>query len=584
MSPVRTSGAVPAVVVAPKTSPAYQVHSYPTKIPPEAITPFIEAYTAPGGTVFDPFCGSGMTGVAALLSGRSAVLSDLSPGAVHLARNHTRRVDPESVQTQLQALESHMDRLESQLYSCICPACSGPALTRHLIWSDVLPCPACSAETVLWDVAGEGGRVPRVLPCASCGHPQDRGGRMYDLSVPTQLTAKCLGECRSLQTGPIDERSTASLALASKRRRVWMPTTKIEFEREMYKRSALRLRNIRSVADFFLPRAKVGLSYLWQWVNRIDDADVRGALSLAFTNTAWHGSRMRRYNAYGGQRPLTGTLYIPHLIAEANVFEVFRHQARQVARYYGSLPADAAGTIRARRSSATSLGWLADGSVDYIFTDPPFGGNIFYADCNIVWESWLGTTTNYEHEIVVNQARTAADGGKSVGDYERLLTKAFRQMRRKLKPGGRASVVFHNSDDRVWVALLNAAEAAGFHQAEVTILDKVQRSMKGYRGRSGRELVPFYDLVITFVTSGTSVAKLNGAGEIALAAVRDHLGEADRNETPMSSQLRSLEYLYSLAVGSVVRSGAQPEGLSFRAFEEVCRSNFSDQGRYFASK
>ena len=44
-----------------------------------------------------------------------------------------------------------------------------------------------------------------------------------------------------------------------------------------------------------------------------------------------------------------------------------------------------------------------DHSVDYIFTDPPFGQNIFYADCSLLWESWLQTYTDEELEIVCNK-------------------------------------------------------------------------------------------------------------------------------------------------------------------------------------
>jgi transcriptional regulator with XRE-family HTH domain len=55
----------PERIDAQKTSTSYRAHSYHTKIPPEAITPFIRAFTRPGEIVLDPFCGSGMTGVAA---------------------------------------------------------------------------------------------------------------------------------------------------------------------------------------------------------------------------------------------------------------------------------------------------------------------------------------------------------------------------------------------------------------------------------------------------------------------------------------------------------------------------------------
>lgn len=78
-------------IVAKKTSVAYRAHSYHTKVPPEGIQKLIEHYTAPGERVVDPFCGSGMTGVAAMATGRHATLSDLSPAACHIAEKATRQ-------------------------------------------------------------------------------------------------------------------------------------------------------------------------------------------------------------------------------------------------------------------------------------------------------------------------------------------------------------------------------------------------------------------------------------------------------------------------------------------------------------
>lgn len=75
----------PSRVAGGRNSPFYLAHSYHTKVPPEAIRPFIEHYTKPGDVVLDPFCGSGMTGVAAALTGRYAILKDLSPAAIHLS-------------------------------------------------------------------------------------------------------------------------------------------------------------------------------------------------------------------------------------------------------------------------------------------------------------------------------------------------------------------------------------------------------------------------------------------------------------------------------------------------------------------
>ena len=48
-----------------KNDQIYNVHSYHTKVPPRGIVPYILHYTKPGDLILDPFCGSGMTGVAA---------------------------------------------------------------------------------------------------------------------------------------------------------------------------------------------------------------------------------------------------------------------------------------------------------------------------------------------------------------------------------------------------------------------------------------------------------------------------------------------------------------------------------------
>ena len=80
-----------------KGSVFYRAHSYHTKVPVEGLIQLVEYYTDPGDVVLDPFCGSGQTGVAAVLTGRHAVLSDLSPAAVHIARGYTGASQPRSL-------------------------------------------------------------------------------------------------------------------------------------------------------------------------------------------------------------------------------------------------------------------------------------------------------------------------------------------------------------------------------------------------------------------------------------------------------------------------------------------------------
>lgn len=572
---------LPARVVSPKSSPAYQAHSYPTKIPPEAIVPFIEASSDPGAVVLDPFCGSGMTGVAALMSGRHARLSDLSAGAAHVASGHVSPVASEDLLAALERLDERwMRSRERDLYTELGHESAG--IVRHTIWSEVHRCNRCDRDLVLWDEANEDGQVPRTLACR-CGATQSRSGATAVRLDPVQVVVQVDGVRKLIEATPSTDHRALLDALAAEEPGDWLPTTPVEPWREMFKRSALHLKQIETVEDFFLPRAKHALSGLRAAIMKLKATPERHALMFAFTNTAWHGTKMRRYNAKGGQRPMTGTLYIPQLIAEANVFEVFRHQVRQIAAYYDTLPQTGTTGARVEQASATDLAWVETDSVDYIFCDPPFGANIFYADCNLVWEAWLRRQTDQTDEIVVNRSRTSGEGGKSVQDYEDLLAAAFAECARVLKPGGRASVVFHNSDDAVWAALLNAAERADLIQTDVSILDKVQRSMKGYKARDGRELVPFYDLVITFVhRNGTITApRLNGAGDLALRAVKDHLRDADSLGLPRNADERSREYLYSVAVSGVIRADGRPDGLSFRAFRDLCDRHLNRDGDYY---
>jgi len=91
-----------------KNDPIYNAHSYHTKVPPRSIIPYILHYTQPGDLILDPFCGSGMTGVAVQMCSsppsdlleqfpelkerigqRACLLNDLSPAACHIALNYT---------------------------------------------------------------------------------------------------------------------------------------------------------------------------------------------------------------------------------------------------------------------------------------------------------------------------------------------------------------------------------------------------------------------------------------------------------------------------------------------------------------
>lgn len=548
-------GEPPRVVSGQRNTALYNAHSYHTKVPPEAITPFIKHFSRPGDVVLDPFCGTGMTGVAAQLSGRRAVLSDLSVVATHLAYNHTRPCDPKVLQRTFDEIAADLDAEFREIYACTDGDERGYIL--YTLWGRDAVCPHCQANFSIWDsIDRQTGRMPSVLKCPKCNRESAKNGLKYTGNRPVLLSYK-------RENGQRVERAPTSedIALIQEQSVIptsWYPNVDIDTTREMYIRSALHLQGIERIADFYMPRNLRALSSLWARIQQVRDERVRAALTFAFTNTSWHGTRMRRFNARGGQRPLTGTLYIPQLSSEANVLEVMRNKIRQLRSYYETLGAQDGPLPAVRLGSATRLSGIPDASIDYVFTDPPFGSNLFYADCNLIWESWLGGLTPHRDEAVVNRSRDASRGGKTVADYESLMTESMREIFRVLKPGAWATLVFHNTDPAIWRAIQSAAESAGFQIEDAGALDRKQQSHKGYKGREEKEGVAHFDVIMSMrkLTAPAMRVPRNVVGTSAKQLVLDAF-----EALPVDS--RTVQRVHSEVIQRLAREGHDLDAVSF---------------------
>lgn len=557
-----------------KNTPAYNTHSYPTKVPAEAIEPYIAHYTRPGDLVLDPFCGSGMIGLAARRLGRDVVLNDLGFGAAHLAWNLCEPCDPSELQDAARTVLANISDDYVELFGA---AGRGGAhgTIRWTLYSTVVRCSACGADSQLWEAATDrvSGTVAKSWPCQRCGTEIEKRSAQVVASEPAWMLIEDERGTFERAARPMDIKRLRAISAAMIDD--WHPTLALGPDREMYIRSALHLQGITDVADFWTPRNRRALARLWREIHQIGDLRLRQALSFAFTNTAWHGTRMRRYNARGGQRPLTGTLYIPQLSIEANPAFVFANKISQLSRFYAQ-PLPSGSTLSVLRGSADELA-LPDASIDYCFTDPPFGSNIFYADCATVWESWLGETTPVAREAVVNRSLRPKAGGKTVNDYAALMQGAFHEVQRVLKPNGWATVVFQSSDGEVWAALRAAVELAGFDLANASYLDKTQQSHKGYKGRSGSEDVASFDVVLNLHKPGAARRRPKPPGGFhdAAAVLQTHLAAlppigVDRE----SDRRRTLPFLHSLLVQEHFNGTIGLEVGHFALVRRICEARF----------
>jgi 16S rRNA G966 N2-methylase RsmD len=482
-------------LVVGRGDPAYMAHAYLTKVPVPAIVPFIEKYTRPGDVVLDPFAGSGMTGVAATICGRRGRLSDISILGQHIGRNYVNLADPGQVRKQAAEVVRATRAALGDIYVVPCIACGRSAQLAKSVWSMLLECTGCGKPVNYYRAFEATGdwRKPKMR-CPHCDAPVvSRQRRVGEERVLDYIDCTCSSTQR--------EQPAAGSPVEIDLDEFAFPRVEITPDREMYQASALGRNNLTTIASFYEPRNLAVLATLRDKIAEVADEEIRSKLLFAFTACLTRASK--RYQ-WSPQRPLNAAnanYYVAPVFFEWNVYSLFERKVTAVLhsddwiremRGEGSLFASEV-DVRYEIASADSLP-LPDDSVDYVFTDPPFGSNLFYADMALFQEGWLGTFTDVSQEAVIDRSRK---GSRKSERYEELLTGALRECRRVLKPGGRVSMVFGNSSGTVWALVQRAIAAAGMRiePDALVVLNKGQRSVKGLA--SGFEDVATLDLIMT---------------------------------------------------------------------------------------
>lgn len=499
-----------APIAARRTGPLYNAFSYPTKIDPEAIAIFVAAHTSPGDTVLDVFAGSGTTGLAVRLcehptaamkaraqeldlpvewGPRSAVLYELSVVGALLAQTMCDPPEPaEFADAAKRVLAAVVDRL-GWMYAADGPDGAVGSI-RHMIWTEILVCGACRAQVSFWDLAvlREPLELLKVARCPRCS-----------ASISTSDAERATENVLDPVTGEETVQRVRRLAYVYGRSggSAWQrPYTATDLERidrvlttpipgvvpsspvqwgDLY-RSGYH-QGIHRIHNFYTRRNLIALGALWEEVE-CQPAHLQDALRLLVLsyNTA-HSTLMTRVVVKHGMSDFvltgaqSGVLYVSSLPVEKNVFEGVTRKTETFRRAF-SCSHGCSGIVTVINGSSTNLD-LPDRSIDYVFTDPPFGGFIPYAEINQINEAWLGALTDRADEAIVSPAQ-----GKGVSEYGALMKGVFAEVERVLKDGAMATVVFHSSKPDVWGALGEAFASADLAVRRTSVLEKTQVSFK----------------------------------------------------------------------------------------------------------
>ncbi len=478
-------------ISAGKNTYVYDAHTYHTKVPPQGIGLLIDYYTNPGEIVLDPFCGSGMTGVAALEHNRRAILSDLSPAATFIAENLCTPIDHQDFLLAATELVSELSELERSLYTTRCRECGADTKILYTVWSYGLTCSECNEEFLLWDVARDEkknsreSKIKKEFDCPHCGAHLAKRSLKRTIRKPVQLGYKC---CTKGAKEITAELNSTDLELLERLRNeelpadLWYPTT--PFPEGVNTRQPIAA-GIDTVDKCYTPRALRAMASLWKGANAHPDQSIRKKLLFTLTSLYQRVTVFSEFRFWGGSGNIAN-YSVPHIMNEQNVFSAFMRKAKTISWYFRDAP-NLKRELHISTSSACNLKHIPDNGVDFIFTDPPFGSNINYSEMNFLWESWLNEFTDITDEAIVSKPQK-----KDANDYRVLLCRSFLEAHRVLRENGWMCVVFHNSSEAIWQALQQAITDAGFEVKGAQTFDKQHGTFKMFV--SGNAVG--YDLVL----------------------------------------------------------------------------------------
>jgi len=549
-----------------KTDPLYKAHSYHTKVPHLAIVPSILHYTEPGDIILDGFSGSGMSGVAAQWCGsapakyrheletewkkqdkaapvwgaRRVILNDLSPAATFITANYNLPFDVEAFTKVGKQLLEEVEQELGWMYETMHTDGKTKGHIEYTVWSEVFNCPECAGEVNFLDVALdiESKRVRDEFMCPHCAAELNKKklDKRYESifdpflkkavqqakRVPSLILYSVEGEKREKKPDQAD------IELIERINSIQFPEG-FPVDRMMYApeekdswgdKWRAGTASFTHVHHLFLPRARHALSALWRKAYEVKDRRIRN-MALYFVEQAiWGMSLLARYtpthfsqvNQY-----LTGVYYIGSQVVECSPKYILGGKLQRLGKAFRDFRTF-------ENCSVTTLGSAAkipipENSVDYIFTDPPFGDNLAYSELNFIVESFHGVVTRQAPEAVMSNSQQ-----KGLLEYHRLMRACFSEYFRVLKPGRWMTVVFSNTQAAVWNGIQTALQEAGFVIANVSALNKQQGSFNAVTNATSVK----QDLVISAYKPNGGLEdrfqKSGGNVDSVWDFVRTHLG------------------------------------------------------------
>ncbi|MGA2885020.1 MAG: DNA methyltransferase [Halobacteriota archaeon] len=483
----------------------YLMHKYWARKPFNVVREYITHYSNAEEIVLDPFCGSGVTAIEAVKSGRKAIAIDLNPLAVFITRVTATPVDLQEFQSFFNILKNEVKEKIDRFYAVSCPKCGGVAVTTNAVWSYVVKCPSCHNDVVMAKANRAHGKRQNIYVCYNCNRSFSYGNQPIEYEVPIKLNYQC-DPCKdtgSLENPEIEDNTDLSA--------YWYPKVSLSYSDN---KPFLTKRRAGTTEELFTKRNIACLSILREAISHINKPLYKDLMLLTFSSMLPQASRMMIWTEKSGASWKLPEYLVFGEHQEFNVWTRFENRFRAILRgkkesnaeikafkeanSFEDFKKDANFLTIAENALELTKGSqkLPEESIDYVFTDPPYGGDIQYFELDFVRLAWLRGRENdsrfsldwWGDEITINESGQLKD----FDYYHKMMSAAFQQIYKVLKSNRYLTVTFHNVDVKIYSYILEAGVLAGFSLEKVVYQTPNARSVKAQAQPYGSAVGDYY--------------------------------------------------------------------------------------------
>lgn len=498
--------------IAAESHPAhYLMHKYWGRKAHNVVGEYISCFTKEGDTILEPFMGSGVTVIEAIKQGRKVIGLDINPMASFIVKNTISSVDLQAFSARYQQITEQVRAEYEHLYFTECPICGECAIIETAIW--------------------EGDKLTRIK-----------------------------GVCAKHNTFIIDasEKDAKQYAMCSQMKDKLLCTGSISYPTDQIMQYVKRSGRNR-VDELFTDRALIILSRLRQLILETENSSVRDLLLFCFTSMLSNVSRMLpgdREKATYKSGWVISKFWTPKIHTERNIFMCLDLRYKAILKGKNELRGIDEELAQIKTCDSSHLYFIENESIDYIFTDPPYGESIAYLALSHFWNSWFPHGVDYDAEIIIDPYRK-----KGYDDYAQRTKAAYREFYRVLKDEHYMSFTFHNRDMSVWKAILDACNEAGFILENIILQEQAVSS--GTQGINKKNTLTG-DFVYNFRKSTKETRKNIEAPEDPLSFIKERIDsyiELHNGATP--SEL--YEHLIPIIVQNNAYSDANGNAINIEA-------------------